>query len=212
MTSHAEYVVTPRIEHRALHVAIVLLVTACSAGQTPASSDRGVDSAGATRSVNGPRTPAPTTSAPTIPAPTTDGASSMSSMPGMETTTLTPHVKVRASGAASTSGTRPTAGMKEMPSMPGMRGNMTMSMPSAAPGTIGARSTSARGRGRDMRGMRGMSGMSGMEHMTDSAAVKLHRLITGLLRDPVVRERIQSDSILLDGWQDRGVRTILAAP
>ncbi|MDQ2666711.1 MAG: hypothetical protein M3Z05_11945 [Gemmatimonadota bacterium] len=85
-----------------------------------------------------------------------------------------------------------------------------MNMPSSAKGSTGGRSSAENGN--EMSGMAGMSGMSGTARMPDSASVKLQRLVAGLLEDPVVRQRIQSDSVLRDRWRDSGVRKILTAP
>ncbi len=65
------------------------------------------------------------------------------------------------------------------------------------------------------------SGMSGMQPSRGGAAAqgsplgadqgtrKVQQLVTELVEDPVVRQRIQADSVLRNRWQDPGVRRVL---
>lgn len=45
--------------------------------------------------------------------------------------------------------------------------------------------------------------------MPDAASEKLQRLIGTLVRDPLVRQRIQVDTVLRNRWRDNGVRQIV---
>ena len=68
------------------------------------------------------------------------------------------------------------------------------------------------------------SGMSGMQPRQGGAAAqgaplgadqgtrKVQQLVTELVEDPVVRQRIQADSVLRNRWQNPGVRRVLLTP
>jgi len=45
----------------------------------------------------------------------------------------------------------------------------------------------------------------------DAISPAMRALVTRLVQDPVVRERIQADSVLRNRWQDPDVRRILVA-
>ena len=82
------------------------------------------------------------------------------------------------------------------------------------PGMRRSRAPSAGDSSRNaMTGMAGMAGqpgghagMQGMQGMTDSATLKLQRLLSELVEDPLVRQRILADSALRKDWQDPAVR------
>lgn len=108
-------------------------------------------------------------------------------------------------------GTAATAqGMAGMPGMKGM----------SAPSGRSAGTTSMPGM-QGMQGMSGMQGPAGMNHegmsMPGSARMpppdpsleKLQQMVQILTRDPLVRQRIQADTILRNRWADPDVRKIL---
>lgn len=68
--------------------------------------------------------------------------------------------------------------------------------------------------GGQMAGMdhTGMSGIQGGALGADQGTRKVQQLVTELVEDPVVRQRIQADSVLRNRWQDPGVRRVLLTP
>ena len=55
----------------------------------------------------------------------------------------------------------------------------------------------------------GAQQMPAMPVAPDSATLKLQRLVARLVEDPVVRQRIQADSLLRSRWQDPEVREVI---
>ena len=51
--------------------------------------------------------------------------------------------------------------------------------------------------------------MAAMPVSPDSATLKLQRLVARLVEDPVVRQRIQADSLLRNRWQDPQLREVI---
>lgn len=146
------------------------------------------------------------------------------------------------SGAAGTSGTKqpamagmdhsqmpmggtsksPTSGARA-PASGNTAGMDHSRMPMGGSGTAAARRTPA-------AGSAATGGMAGMDHsrmpmgtiagqsapappiVKDSGDEKLQRLIAALVKDSLVRRRIQADSALRRRWADTSVRRILIAP
>jgi hypothetical protein len=46
----------------------------------------------------------------------------------------------------------------------------------------------------------------------DAASEKLQRIVVALVRDPLVRQRIQVDTVLRNRWRDSAVRKIVVGP
>lgn len=129
------------------------------------------------------------------------GSGDRSRMPGMATPAPSAagmagmdHSQMGATGAAPSTARASSAGRApavDHTNMPGMSNSRTSNMPG-------------------MANMPGMGNASPNTARTPAAGdVKLDRLLTELLKDPVVQQRVRSDSTLRNRWDEAARRTIL---